>query len=584
MYVSFQKLKHSFLSAGAIAYREPIDNFALLDHEGKFHELYYYSYAKAIVLVVHGIGCPIMGHSFLELQQLKEKYTSKGVVFFLINANPQDDRTALAENAKELGITMPILKDEAQLVSAALKVTRTAEAFVIDPKSKTIVYRGPIDDRLNYGTQKAKASRHYLADALKSFLEGNPLNLRIEEVKGCLINLNQPAEKISYVRQVAPILKEKCMSCHIAGGIAPWAMTDYEKVRGWAPMIREVIRTKRMPPWHADPLYGEFSNDRSLSVEEQRTLVHWIEAGASRDEGKDSLPEWSAKPVSRWPLGKPDLVIPLPPQEIPATGILDYRYAYPDFEVPEDLWLRAYDVQPSNHQAIMHHIFIFFAREKSFYEKTMGEREKMEFWQKNLAAVFAVGKDPYVYPAGIGRFIPKGTKFVVEIHYVTTGKSEVDLPEIGFYLHSKPQPREMRYVFATNEKIKIPPHDPFYKTNAQYTLPYDFDLYFLAPHMHFRGRWMEFNMAYPDGSEEKLLSVPNYDSNWQRNYLLKQPKRLPAGTVVNCVGAFDNSSHNPVNPDPNRTVQRGPFTTDEMFLCIMGGAQAGESSQNKAMR
>ena len=73
------------------------------------------------------------------------------------------------------------------------------------------------------------------------------------------------------------MLIDNCVTCHRAGGIGPWQMTNYDMIKGFAPMIREVVRTKRMPPWHADPHTGVWDGDRSLTTEEKQTLVHWIE-------------------------------------------------------------------------------------------------------------------------------------------------------------------------------------------------------------------------------------------------------------------------------------------------------------------
>lgn len=114
-----------------------------------------------------------------------------------------------------------------------------------------------------------------------------PVAIKEAEAVGCIVNLPERERKtghakISYVEQIAPLLQEKCVACHRPGGIGPWAMNGYENVRGFAPMIREVIRTKRMPPWYADAHFGNFVGDHSITAEQAQILVHWIEAGAPR--------------------------------------------------------------------------------------------------------------------------------------------------------------------------------------------------------------------------------------------------------------------------------------------------------------
>src|SRR5262249_40497266 len=157
-------------------------------------------------------------------------------------------------------------------IGESLGVKQTGEALVIDPKEWKVVYRGSVDG---------------VADAVKAVQNAGPSTgsgRTAARVKGCKIDLpeahrERAHERISYERTIAPMLMDKCVKCHREGGIGRWQMTSYEIVRGFAPMIREVLRTERMPPWHADPHYGVFSNDRSLTAEDTKTLVHWIEAG-----------------------------------------------------------------------------------------------------------------------------------------------------------------------------------------------------------------------------------------------------------------------------------------------------------------
>ena len=280
-------------SAFALTPGERVDNFRLLDHKGASHELYYLSDAKAVVLMTYGNGCNIVRNTLPELKQLRERFAERGVEFLLIDPNLQDRRDAVAKEAAEFNVDFPILVDDTQLIGESLAVTRTAEVFVIDPKTWKLVYRGPVDDQLAYGAQKP-ATKHYLADALDAMLAGKAVAVKTADAVGCLVNLPERDQReaharISYSEQIAPLLTTRCVTCHRNGGVAPWAMTGYDMVRGFAPMIREVVRTKRMPPWHADPHYGSFVGERSMSIEETRTLVHWIEAGAPRGTGPDPL-------------------------------------------------------------------------------------------------------------------------------------------------------------------------------------------------------------------------------------------------------------------------------------------------------
>src|SRR6266403_280112 len=363
-----------------------VGDFALLDHEGKNHQLYRYVNSRAVVLFVYGSDCNIARDSIPALNQLRDQFAdrsdgflmelrkqsanrsdgflmklrarfanwsygilmklqeqaaNRSVSFLMIDANPQDDRKTLQRDATRYGIDMPILRDRTQLVAESLGIDRTGDALLIDTRTWQVVYRGPVDDRLYSEIAKPAARQHYLRDAITDLLEGRAIGLASPPTIGCRVSLHNQKKDVSYAKQVAPILREKCVSCHQAGGIAPWAMDSYDRVKGWSAMMREVLMNRRMPPWHADPAIGSFSNDRSLSVEQIRTLVHWIDASAPRGEGPDPLSERKAQSVPEWPLGEPDLVIDVPEQQIPASGVIDYRYIDIPLPFDRDVWVGA---------------------------------------------------------------------------------------------------------------------------------------------------------------------------------------------------------------------------------------------------
>ena len=165
----------AFLFSGLSQALEPgerVDNFRLLDQAGASHELYSLSDARAVVLMIYGNGCGIVQKSLPRLRQIRDEYRAKGVEFLLIDSNLQDDRDAVAMESTRFGNDLPILIDETQLIGEALGIERTGEVFVIDPRTWQLVYRGPMDDRLSYGTQKAEAKSQYLTDALDATLAG----------------------------------------------------------------------------------------------------------------------------------------------------------------------------------------------------------------------------------------------------------------------------------------------------------------------------------------------------------------------------------------------------------------------------
>src|SRR5262249_46752671 len=202
--------------------------------------------------------------------------------------------------------------------------------------------------------------------------------------KGCAVTFVEPVatHRVDYVHDIAPVVAAKCLSCHRPRGVAASSLTDFEKVRGWARMIREVVRTRRMPPWHADPRYGHFVNDIGLTPGEARLLVHWVENGMPRGDGADPLPD-VVPPPGEWQFGTPDMVITLPTQTLPASGILPYRVVTQPIGVDEDVWVRAVEVRPGNPQAL-HHLHAYLQQPAAL---TAGEPQ----WPVNWFARYGHG-------------------------------------------------------------------------------------------------------------------------------------------------------------------------------------------------
>ncbi len=353
-------------------------------------------------------------------------------------------------------------------------------------------------------------------------------------------------------------------------------MSRYSKVRGWSEMIREVLMTQRMPPWHADPHYGVFSNDRSLTLKEKRQLLSWIDAGCPRGEGPDPLEQayletrQSSAEKSDWTLGEPDHILKMcQPQQIAANGVFPYVYEVVAAPIKEDVWLKGVDILPGN-RSVLHHCLVFIKYPKG----SPWEKENNEGGLKGCFAGYVPGYSPRFFPIDTGKFVPKGSKFIIQLHYTATGKPEEDDTKVGLYLASQPPQWELKTKSAFNTEIKIPAGAKNYTTAGEYRFDKSAVLYELNPHMHYRGSWFRYILNRPDGSSETLLSTPNYDFNWQTTYRLADPIAVPAGSVLRCEGGFDNSSQNPFNPDPSQSVVFGEQTFDEMFIGYFSFAES----------
>ncbi len=543
--------------------RSEVPNFALLDHRGTFHELDYVLRSpevKGLALFVQGNGCPLVRKRVPHLKRLREAYGDRGIVIAMINVNYQDEREDIAEEAEEFGIDFPILVDESQMVAEMLGIDRTGEAILIASDSRRIVYRGAVDDRMSYQKEKPEASDAYLKDAIEAMLKGEPIVPAETEAIGCKVSFpGAEGATISYSEQIVPILKNRCVSCHTKDGIGPFALSNYRKVRGWSEMMEEVILTRQMPPWHADPHIGKFRKQAGLTPEEERTLISWIRAGAPRGEGEDGLDGYAPE-VKEWALGQPDEVIELPEQSVPAEGVIPYRYVHVDGPFDEDVWLSGLEVNPGNTQVLHHVVVTAFPKGSSERERRRGGR-----WITG----YAPGTGAQWLPEGTGVFLPQGLTLRFQLHYTTSGKAETDRTRLGLHLAKEKPAKEFKGHIVNHPKFEIPPHAP--EHSERYTLPVKKNmlLYAMNPHMHYRGKWMRFDLRLPDGEQRPLLSVPNYNFNWQRTYRYVEPQPIPAGSQIVITNAWDNSSLNPHNPDPSQAVRWGEQTFEEMFFASM---------------
>ncbi|MDW3647289.1 MAG: redoxin domain-containing protein [Bacteroidia bacterium] len=545
-----------------------VSNFGLYDHTGDFHNLYYHSDAAAIVIMIQGNSCPIVRNAITDYKAVRDQFADQNVLFYMLNSNIQDNRNSIAVEAADFGIDIPILVDETQLVGESLGLFRTAEVLVINPKNWKLAYRGPVNDRIGYESQRNEASNNYLTTAIEATIKGEELPEKMIKGMGCLVNFpnrnKREHSEISYEQDIAPLLIENCTKCHVEGGIAPWAMTSYEMVRGWSPMIREVLRVRRMPPWQADPHYGQFANDLSLTNEEIQTLVHWVEAGAKKGEGESDPLKGVEQNPPEWSMGEPDLVFQLDPEVIPATGVLDYRYQEFEISSDKDLWAKAVQIIPGN-TSVLHHVLVSITYPDGF-KAPMEVRSR---WLDGLFASWAPGGEAEVFPEGTGRVIPKGSKILFQLHYTTSGKEETDAPKLGIYTQDHAPEKEYMIVGPFNTRIQIPPYEGDYRAAAKQVFEKDLTLYGMAPHMHFRGKSMKYTAKYPDGTTEVLLNVPNYNFNWQRYYQLDEPKYMPAGSEIIVEAVYDNSKLNTFNPHPDQTVTWGEQSFDEMLIGYM---------------
>lgn len=542
------------LSSAAVA-ADRVGDFSLLDQNGDFHHMAWYDDHKAIAFLVQVNGSAKTHEAAADYARLQSRFDADGVEFMMLNPMGES-RASVKADLDALAVQMPVLIDDAQIIAEAMGVDKSGEAFLYDPRSFEIVYRGTVA-----GLEKA----------LEEVVAGQSISTPMVAMSGNDVHYSPLVETadVSYSREVAPILAENCATCHREGGIAPFAMDSHAMVQGWSPMIREVLMTKRMPPGQIDPHVGKFSNDYVLAVEEQQKLVQWIEAGAQKDGDSDPLAELTW-PETKWALGEPDLIVKVPPQTIPATGVLDYITVEVPIELERDRWVRASQYIPGD-RTVLHHTLNDLVPPGA-----TGRRGFLGGGDPNQANITAYipGAEPAIEPPNTGGLLQAGSTLRLQLHYTTNGKETVDASEIGIWFYPEDQiPAERMSgqcacIFPMGW-TNITPYDPDFELRQSVTLKEDAYMHSFLPHMHFRGKSMRFTAYYPDGTEQELINIANYNYNWQISYKLEEPILMPAGTRIEAVGAYDNSTQNKANPDPSRSVPWGDQSWDEMFFGAM---------------
>jgi peroxiredoxin len=578
-------------AADALAAATQVGDFSLIDHQGLQHQLSRLGNHKAVVVIAQSNSCAENVEQLHRYKHLRTTWKKQGVEFLMLNASREDNLDSIRKMAKLYDVDFPIMYDESQLAAESLDITKAGEVLVIEPNSRKLIFRGSLDRAMMRGAgddagpsvaqanAAQRAAGSPLADALgravAGTLDADTVTLP-PPAKGCDIAFPVRAAHAKampdYSADVAPIIKSNCARCHVEGGIAPFAMSSYEIVRGFAPMIREVLLTKRMPPVQVDPYVGHFDNANYISNNELQTLVHWIDAGAPRGKGKDALK--AIKPIqSEWQLGKPDLIVEVPAFDVPATGVIDYFNHTIDLPFNEDRYVRAVQFLPGDNR-VLHHLLSYITSPDWDRSKGVTEENVRDFLEG-----YAPGKgDATVFPKGTGVFIPAGFKLIMQMHYTPMGKAITDKTRVGLYFYDKDKPPQYKYqtlpVSNGGPNLVIPPGEQAHALNAQHVFDVDTTLYALRPHMHYRGKAFTFKAIYPDGTNEILMNVPDYNFAWQPTYRLSQPKMLPAGTRVVTYGIYDNSKFNRGNPDPTATVRGGPQSWDEMFIGYFTFTQA----------
>ncbi|TWU21182.1 thiol-disulfide oxidoreductase [Novipirellula galeiformis] len=534
---------------------------------------------KFHVLCFLGTECPLARIYGPRLVAMSDAFSPRGVQFIGINSNIQDSMQELQAYANDYGITFPIAKDYDRRVAVQAGATRTPEVFVID-RAGLVRYCGRIDDQYEPGIARSSATQHDLRDAIEALLSDQPVPTPQTTAMGCLIALPRTVaddpeshSKITYCDQVSRVLQRHCIECHREGQIGPFSLEQYDDVIGWADMSLEVIDQQRMPPWHANPEHGSFSNSRHMSDEDKQTLVDWVDAGMPYGDANELPPPISF--VEGWQLPQsPDQIVTMSdtPFAVPADGTVEYQYFVVDPGFREDRWIRAAEVVPGN-RAVVHHSIAFTRPPDGADVRDIG-----------FLAAYVPGQRPNALPPGYAQRVRAGSKIVFQLHYTPNGKPSEDLTRIGLVFADPSEVTHEVFVLGgVEQEFEIPPGVADHAVQAEIAgFPKNGSLLSITPHMHLRGKSFRFSAQTKSGNET-LLDVPAYDFNWQHNYSLSQPLPLDDVERLSFTAVFDNSADNPTNPDPSEYVTWGDQTWQEMAVTFVAVAKPRHPPENGTM-
>jgi mono/diheme cytochrome c family protein len=510
----------------------------------------------------------------MRLRRLHEQYSGDGIRLFAVFSNSDETVAGIRAYAEQAEYPFASVRDVGGYLARRLGAKMTPQAFVVDADS-VLRYRGAIDDN----RYENRVNEQYLNDALASLVAGQDVGTGSTQAMGCSIH-DDSAEadlEITYTTHIARLLQDNCQSCHRPGQVAPFALQSFEDAVRWQTEIAAYTHSRLMPPWKASPEVGEFSNQMTLSDAEIDLIQKWVDGGAVEGPAADMPPP--PKFNDDWAFGEPDLIVEMPEEYVVGPeGEDDYRHFVIPYEASEHRFVRAVDVRPGNRN-VVHHVIGYVdtsgkARELDAADPGPGYTRFGDtgFKAASMIGGWAPGNLPWETPAGSGRWLPQKCDIVLQVHYYRTGVEERDRTKVGIYFSKAPRPVATRTMTVINHDFVLKPNQADCKVEASRVVQNASYLFSITPHMHLLGRKMSVTATLPDGRELPLIRVDDWDFNWQTTYRYKDLHYLPAGTRVDLVARFDNSSENPNNPnraDP-QPVRWGEKTTDEMCIAFLG--------------
>jgi peroxiredoxin len=566
-----------------------IDNVTLPGADGKPFALHDCKGHKAIVVVFLSFECPVSNSYASTLAELHKKYAGQGVAFVGVNSSDDLDTAEVAKQGHAYQLPFAVLKDTKHALAEALKAETAPEAFVLDANF-VLRYRGRIDNAWSARLKKNPQTTAFDLDAaLKDLLAGKDVALPATRAVGCPIPRDRAVAregKVTFYRDVLPILQNNCQSCHRPGEVGPFPLMTFNQAVTWCTDIKDVTQNRKMPPWK--PVEGlAFQHERRLSDKDLTTLAAWVDSNTPEGDPKDAPPP--AHFSDGWQLGKPDLILtPDDDVVVGPSGRDLFRCLVLPTNLPEDKIVVAFEVRPGNPR-VLHHTLNFIDRTGTARELEKKEKERgrkpgepdtgpgytvsmgIGFLPQGNLGGWAPGQIGRTLPEGTGYFLPKGADVVIQAHYHRTGRVEKDRIQIGLYFARKPIKTRLEAVVLPGRFVWIPAGDNHFVVHGSIEVLQDCTLHSVMPHMHMLGREIKVTATPPEGKPYTLIAIKDWDYNWQETYFMKESLPIKAGTLLSVEAVYDNTDKNPTNPNrPPKPVFFGEQTDNEMCFVFFG--------------
>lgn len=526
---------------------------------------------KGLVIALTGATCPMCQKYSSRLASMEREYVAKGIAWVYVNPAEGETRGEMTDQIRKYRIQSPYVPDGEMRIARALGARTTTEMFVVDP-SRTLVYRGAVDDQYGIGVTLESARSEYLREALEAVLAGEPrARVRATWSPGCLLDTGAPkgeAEGVpTYEGRIRWIMSEHCAGCHRPGGAAnaaPFALDTYEAVNARAKMVEAVVRDGLMPPWHGSArAEGEASPwvvDRTMSRADREALLGWLRSDRPRGERVIEEPGVvSAR--GTWTIGDPDLILLTSSARLPAEGGLRHARLTVGVPVTEEQWITSFEFRPVEAGSV-HHAVVWVLGPGDVLPRADAMPEGLE-----LLGTFSPGDHVVRYPRKSARRLRPGSILLADVYSAPMGREMLVsmrlamkfAPGEGVEREVKSVVGQMRSAQALEDGEK-----GVFTGSAEVTLGGDTRVLAIQPSMRSMGREVVVEAVRPDGSTSVLLAAPRYDFRWQIRYEFIEPRGFPAGTRLVARGKFEV-------PDRERPGLPGfgPGATQEaLFLSV----------------